>query len=257
MADMDRVRAVALAAAETAGRLAMGHFRAPLDVIAKADESPVTVADRAAEAAIRAGIAAAFPDHAFWGEESGTAGRLDGPAWIVDPIDGTRSFITGNPLFGMLIGYLDGGMPELGLVAMPALGETFVGVRGQGATMNGRAIRCRTTERLSEALVYINEGERLFRADPDLFGRLLGMGHTRRLAQDCYPHALVAAGLIDVTVDFGLQPYDFLPLVGLVEAAGGVIADWEGNPLTLHSDGRVVTAATPALLEQTLAVLRG
>lgn len=257
MMPMDRIRTVALAAAENASRVAMTYFRAPLAVSTKEDASPVTIADRETEALIRKEIGEVFPTHAFWGEEYGAVGRLDGPAWIIDPIDGTRSFITGHPLFGMLIGFLDAGVPHLGLVRMPALDETFLGVAGEGATLNGREIRCRQTERLDRALVYINEAERLFATDPALFARLAGVGHTRRMAYDCYPHALVAAGQIDAVVDCGLQPYDYLPLVALVEAAGGVITDWQGRALTMDSDGRVLTAATPALHAEMLTVLAG
>ena len=253
--DLQTLREVALRTALKAGAIPMAHFRAPLEVHAKADESPVTVADRETEALIRDEIAAAFPGHAIFGEEYGIEGRLDGPTWIIDPIDGTRSFITGHPLFGMLIGFLDGGVPQLGLVRMPALDETFVGLRGGGATCNGVPIRCRQTRALSEALVYVNEPERMAEADPDLFARLCRVGHTRRMAYDCYPHAMVAAGRIDVVVDRGLEPYDYLPLVALVEAAGGVITDWTGRALTLQSDGRVVTAANPDVHAEMLAFL--
>ncbi|MBN2906716.1 MAG: inositol monophosphatase [Rhodobacteraceae bacterium] len=254
---MDALTHQAERIAMAASAVAMRHFRAPLEIVAKADDSPVTIADRATEALIREQIAATFPGHAIFGEEYGVEGRLDGPTWIIDPIDGTRSFITGHPLFGMLIGFLDQGVPELGLVRMPALGETFIGRRGGGATLNGDPIRCRQTRHLAEAMVYINEAERLQATNPDLFARLCGVGHTRRMAYDCYPHAMVAAGLIDVVVDCGLEPYDYLPLVALVEAAGGVITDWEGAALTLGSDGRVVTAANTALHTEFLAVLRG
>lgn len=243
--------------AEAASAVALQYFRAPLTIITKADESPVTVADRETERVIRNAIAATFPGHAIFGEEHGIEGALDGPVWIIDPIDGTRSFITGSPLFGMLIGYLEAGIPQLGLVRMPALGETFLGTRGGAALCNGQVIRCRDTKRLEDAMVYINEAERLFDSRPDLFARLCRIGQTRRMAYDCYPHAMVAAGRIDAVVDIGLEPYDYLPLVALIEAAGGLITDWSGDPLSLASDGRVVTAATPALHARMLDVLNG
>ncbi len=250
-----RIADEAVCIAEAASTIAMRHFLTPLDIIAKADESPVTVADRETEQVIRDAIASSFPGHAIFGEEHGVEGALDGPAWIIDPIDGTRSFITGSPLFGMLIGYLEAGVPQLGLVQMPALNETFVGTVDNAATCNGQTIRCRQTDRLDAAMVYINEAERLYADNPDLFARLCNTGVTRRMAYDCYPHAMVAAGRIDAVVDIGLEPYDYLPLVALVEAAGGLITDWNGEPLTLNSDGRVVTVATPALHAQMLEVL--
>lgn len=249
------ILAQAVAIAEAASALPMGHFRTPLPVEAKEDDSPVTIADRATEAFIRDRLREAFPQDGIFGEEMGVENGEAEALWIIDPIDGTRSFITGNPLFGMLLGRVVAGVPQIGIVRMPALGETFAGRTGGGATLNGAAIRCRTTTRLDGALVYINEAEKIHAADPARFARLCGIGHTRRMAYDCYPHALVAAGQIDAVVDCGLQPYDYLPLIALVEAAGGVICDWQGQPLTLQSDGRVVTAATPALRDALLAVL--
>ncbi|WP_146345698.1 inositol monophosphatase family protein [Phaeobacter marinintestinus] len=252
---ISQIRDVAERIARDASDIPMAYFRAPLDISAKADDSPVTVADQKTERFIRDALLSAFPDHGIFGEEYGVSGSLEGETWIIDPIDGTRSFITGSPLFGMLLGYLVGGVPQLGLVRMPALGETFVGMPGHGAFLNDVAIRCRATQDLSDAMIYVNEAEKLLQTAPDLFARLCQTGHTRRMAYDCYPHALVASGQIDAVVDCGLEPYDYLPLVGLVQAAGGVITDWDGNVLTLDSDGRVLTSATPALHKQMLGVL--
>lgn len=254
-ADIDAILEKAVAIVERASRIPMAYFRAPIDLEAKADDSPVTIADRRTEQQIREELAAAFPDDGIFGEEYGTE-RLDAEAvWIVDPIDGTRSFITGNPLFGMLLGRCVAGVPQVGIVRMPALGETFVGAAGTQAKLDGRPIACRSTARLSEAMVYVNEAERLNADNPERFARLCKVGHTRRMAYDCYPHALVAAGRIDAVVDCGLEPYDYMPLVALVEAAGGVMCDWKGEVLDLDSDGRVITAATPALRDALLAVI--
>jgi len=252
---LEQIRQVAEQIAQQASQIPMAHFRAPLDIIAKADESPVTIADRKTEAFIREELAHHFPTHGIFGEEYGITGSLQGETWIIDPIDGTRSFITGNPLFGMLLGYLSEGQPRLGLVRMPALDETYVGIPGQGAFRNGQPISCRGTTELEEAMVYVNEAERIHDAASGLFARLCKVGHTRRMSYDCYPHAMLAAGLIDSVIDYGLEPYDYLPLVGLIQAAGGVITDWHGNALTLESDGRVVSSATPELHDRMLAYL--
>lgn len=246
-------RAVALTVAASA--IPMTYFRKPLELVAKADQSPVTVADRETETFIRERLAEAFPEDGLFGEEFGIREGSSGAVWIIDPIDGTRSFITGNPLFGMLLGRIAEGRPQIGIVRMPALDETFAGAAGRGASFNGAPIRARGTTDLSRALVYVNEAERIEAADPARFARLCRIGHTRRMAYDCYPHALVAAGQIDAVVDCGLQPYDYLPLIALVEAAGGVICDWQGRELGPDSDGRVLTAATPALRDAMLAVL--
>ena len=159
--------------------------------------------------------------------------------------------------FDTKMGRIEQGRPAIGVVRMPALGETFAGALGIGATLNGQPVRVRGTERLDEAMIWVNEAERHMAADPARFARLCRIGHTRRMGYDCYPHAMVAAGQIDAVIDMGLEPYDYMPLIALVEAAGGLIRDWQGKPLDLNSDGRVVTAATPALLDQVLEVLAG
>jgi histidinol phosphatase-like enzyme (inositol monophosphatase family) len=258
--NLDQIAAIAARIAEDASTVPMRYFRkSGLGIETKddADSSPVTIADRATEEAIRAALADHFPGHGIFGEEFGVEGSLDGPAWIIDPIDGTRFFLTGYPAFGMLIGHLLAGVPQVGIVRMPGLNETYVGIRGGGATLNGAAITVRDTTQLAEARVYINETERTYDYDPALFTRLCKVGHTRRMSYDCYPHAMVAAGQIDAVTDIGLEPYDFLPLAPLIEAAGGVMTDWEGRALTLGSDGRVVTAATPELHAALLDVVHG
>lgn len=254
---IDHMLARAIEVTVQASAIPMAHFRKPLELVAKADESPVTIADRDTETFIRRKLAEAFPEDGLFGEEFGVAEGRSGALWIIDPIDGTRSFITGNPLFGMLLGRVVAGVPEVGVVRMPALGETFAGARGRGAWLNGAPIRVRATKTLAEAMVYVNEAEKIEAADPARFARLCRVGHTRRMGYDCYPHALVAAGQIDLVVDCGLQPYDYLPLIALVEGAGGVICDWQGRALTLQSDGRVITAATPELRDQMIALLSG
>jgi len=254
-AELAELAAFAVATARSAGEVSMRHFRTPLAIDAKADDSPVTVADRETERAIRQAIAARFPGHAILGEEYGIEGATDGALWVIDPIDGTRSFVSGQPLFGLLLAHLEAGEPLLGCVRMPALGETFLGLRGIGATLNGRPIACRDVHRLDDAVLFVNEAERLQAIAPRAHAALCGSGRVRRFAYDCYPHASVAAGWVDTVVDVGLEPYDYLPLVALIEAAGGTISDWSGAPLTLHSDGRIVSAATPALQAAMLELL--
>jgi inositol-phosphate phosphatase / L-galactose 1-phosphate phosphatase / histidinol-phosphatase len=251
MRDID----TAIAIVKAASAVPLRHFRQPLSVDAKPDDSPVTIADRKTEVEIRRLLAEAFPDDGIFGEEFGNSGTTNGRLWVIDPIDGTRSFISGNPLFGMLLALVEDGTPTLGVVGMPALGEVFAGGRDAPATLNGTPIRASAVTRLSDAVIYVNEGDRLHATHPDAFARLMQVGATRRFAYDCYPHALVAAGHVDCVVDLGLEPYDFLSLQPLIEAAGGVVADWHGNPLTLESDGRIVSAATSDLLHQMLDLL--
>ena len=233
--------------AEIAAKEALRFFRGRLGIEFKADESPVTQADRSVETAVREYLARHFPQDGIFGEEHGFQGENRDRVWIVDPIDGTRSFLSGHPLFGFLLGYLDKGVPTLGVIGMPALGETLVGVPGQGATMNGAPISTSDVTRLSKAVFFVNEGDKIYRDEPSLFDRLMNAGQTRRMGYDCYPHALLAMGHVDAVIDYDLQPYDYLPVSAVIEAAGGVVTDWDGQRLTLDSDGRVISAATPEL----------
>jgi inositol-phosphate phosphatase/L-galactose 1-phosphate phosphatase/histidinol-phosphatase len=237
--------ATAVTITEAAAKVAMSHFRTGIAVETKPDESPVTVADKATEQEIREGLAHHFSTDAIFGEEFG--GIASDECWIIDPIDGTRSFIVGLPLFGMLLGYLSGGKPALGVIRMPALDEVYAGSVGGGATCNGVPISVSTCTTLPDARLFINEGDKLAVSEPDVFAKLIHAGALRRLGADCYPHALVAAGYADAVVDFDLQPYDFLPVSAVVTAAGGMMTDWSGEPLTMASDGRTLTAATPEL----------
>ncbi len=238
-----------------AADVTMSHFRNSPKIETKSDLSPVTVADTETEQAIRAGLARAFPCEAIFGEEFGRSGDSK-DIWIIDPIDGTRSFITGLPLFGMLLGYLQEGLPQLGIIRMPALGEVYAGAVGQGASCNGAPISASGCTSLSTARLFLNEGDKLADQEPDVFTRLIAAGELRRMGADCYPHALVARGLVDAVVDYDLQPYDYLPVSAVVHAAGGIMTDWQGRPLTMDSDGRTLTAATPELHAELLALVK-
>ncbi|MDA5095276.1 inositol monophosphatase [Aliiroseovarius sp. KMU-50] len=244
------------AMAEIAARTAMSYFRGALGIEIKADESPVTQADKAVEAELRAYLEAMFPEHGIFGEEEGMDDKDSPHLWVIDPIDGTRSFLSGHPLFGFLLAHLIDGKPEIGVIGMPALGEIMIGVRGHGAQLNGAPIRASDQTNLDQAVLYINEGEKLYSDHPGVFDRLMQSGQTRRMAYDCYPHALLAMGHVDAVIDYDLQPYDFLAVSVVIEAAGGVMTDWSGDPLTMESDGRVISAATPELHEQMLNMVK-
>ncbi len=239
---------------DTAEDIPKRYFRQTLDIIHKGDDSPVTVADQTCERMIRDALAQHFPDHSILGEEFGFEDKGSDLLWIIDPIDGTRSFISGMPLYSMLIALLQDGVPKLGVVRMPELGEVFTG-SADGATVNGAAISTSNVTALKDAFVYINEGNKIALDAPDLFRRLCQSGREQRLSYDGYPHMLVAMGHADACIDYDLQPYDYLPLVPVIEGAGGVITDWAGAPLTLQSDGRVVAAATKALHHEMLDLL--
>lgn len=259
MPDLTRLQAdldAALDITATAAQISLRHFDSALQIITKADASPVTIADQETEQSIRAQLAAWFPEDGIFGEEYGVEGGDSARIWVVDPIDGTRSFIAGVPLFGMLMALVEQDVPQLGIVRLPALDQVYAGARGLGATLNGRAIAASGVQRLDQAMLFINEGEKIYAECPGVFDRLCQAGKLRRLSYDCQPHALVASGKVDAVVDYDLKPYDYLPLICLIESAGGVITDWSGAALDFQSDGRVVTAATPELHGELLSLLQ-
>lgn len=251
----DAVFSTAIQIADGAAKTALAHFRQMIDIDLKSDDSPVTAADLRIEQEARAIIEANFSDHAILGEEFGSGDLTSEHVWVIDPIDGTRSFISGNPLFGFLLAYLERGRNVLSIISMPVLNERFVGRAGHGTTLNDVPVHTSGKTALSDAILFINEGEKLFAAEPDIHSKLVESGHTRRFAYDCYPHALLAAGHVDCVVDYDLKPFDFLPLAGVIEAAGGIITDWYGNDLTFRSGGKVVSSATPELHQEMLQLL--
>lgn len=225
---------------------------------AKGDASPVTEADRGAERAIRAVLGERFPGHGLWGEEYG-ADRADAEwLWLLDPIDGTRAFVTGRPLFGTLIALLHRGVPVLGLIDQPVTGERWLGVAGQPTRFRsamGGVARCRPCPALAQA--------ELSCTSPDMFEphQEPGFQRLRRAARrvtwggDCYAYGLLALGLVDVVVEATMKPWDWAALVPVVQGAGGIVTDWQGQPLTLASAGEVLALGDPALLAEAMALL--
>jgi inositol-phosphate phosphatase/L-galactose 1-phosphate phosphatase/histidinol-phosphatase len=255
---------LACALADAAAAQSMRYFRSPLPIITKDDESPVTLADRDAEAAMRQILAERAAPDGIYGEEHGRE-RLDaGRVWVLDPIDGTRSFITGSPLWGTLIGVLEGGGVRFGMIDMPVLRERWWGMRGVDvggagfgavALRNGQPVHVSDCTRIEAARIVCTSPDIFGPADWQAFDALSRRCAMRRFGGDCYGYAQLAGGTIDLVVETGLQPYDFLGPAGLIEAAGGVITDWQGQALGLHSDGRVVAAATPQLHRAALQAL--
>jgi inositol-phosphate phosphatase / L-galactose 1-phosphate phosphatase / histidinol-phosphatase len=250
---LQAAREITAAAAATPLR----YFRAGFTVERKSDESPVTVADRETETALRRAIAERFPAHGIFGEEFGGEGLERDIVWVVDPIDGTKSFISGSPLFGMLAAVLRGGRPVAGVIRMPALGECYAGSPETGSDRDGTPLACRKGVTPDQAFLCINEANALMADHPDIFAKLMAWGRYQRFTYDCYPYAQLASGQVDAVVDYNLQPYDFLPVVPVVEGAGGVITDWEGRRLSLQSGGRVVAAASAEIHQSLLEILGG
>jgi myo-inositol-1(or 4)-monophosphatase len=257
---MEAFIAAAEAAAEAAGAVIRPLFRSPLLVEAKGDASPVTEADRGAERAMREVLAARFPDHGIWGEEYGPDQIEAEYLWVLDPIDGTRAFVTGRPLFGTLIGLLHRGAPVLGLIDQPGIGERWIGAAGQPTRFHsplGGAAGCRPCPRLAEAELSCTSPDMFAPADAAGFERLRAAARRVTWGGDCYSYGLVALGLVDVIAESTMKPWDWAALVPVVEGAGGRVTGWRGEALTLESDGRVLAVGDPALLEEAVGLLGG
>ncbi|HEU0155266.1 MAG TPA: histidinol-phosphatase, partial [Stellaceae bacterium] len=240
MSDLEDCFSLAADLADTAAAAIRPHFRTALEVADKPDLTPVTIADRAAEAAMRRLIEARFPEHGIIGEEYGRVREEAEFVWVLDPIDGTKSFISGVPLFGTLIALAHNGRPILGVIDQPISGERWVGAAGRPTTLNGRAVRCRSCELLDPATLFTTTPDMFEGADAAAFTRIKAAVKLTRYGADCYAYGLLAAGFIDLVLEASLKPYDFCAMIPIVEGAGGVTGDWRGNPLTLASDGRVL-----------------
>jgi inositol-phosphate phosphatase/L-galactose 1-phosphate phosphatase/histidinol-phosphatase len=243
--------------ADASGAIVRRHFRSGVAIEIKSDQSPVTIADREAEAEIRRLIGEACPTHGVIGEEYG-ADRPDAEhVWVLDPIDGTKSFITGRPLFGTLIALLRDGSPILGVIDHPALGERWLGASGYPTVMNGRPVRVRDCPSLAAAALFASSPHMFSDADAPAFDRLRREARQVMYGSDCYHYALVASGYGDLVVEASMGIHDYLATVPVVEGAGGIISDWEGRPLTMRSGDRVLAAGDSRVHEAARAVLTG
>ncbi len=255
MAALDRsFISLALRLAEAAAPVAKRYFRQPIPIDDKADASPVTIADREIEETLRQILARERPEDGVIGEEFATTREGARHTWVIDPIDGTRSFITGKPCFGTLIGLLYEGEAVLGVISQPITGETWLGAAGHPSTMNGAAIRVRTGRSLDQAYLYAT-GPEIFR-DADewaAFGRLSERAKSTRFGADCYAYGLLAMGCIDLVCEAGLKVYDYAALLPIIRGAGGIVADWSGEAPVLKASGttgRILAAGDGALFAQ-------
>lgn len=235
--------------------IVLSYYRGSVPAEVKPDDTPVTAADRDAETRMREMIEDAFPSHGILGEEHGAV-RLDAEnVWVLDPIDGTKSFITGKPLFGTLIALVHRGRPVVGIIDVPALSERWVGIEGRPTTLNGRAVAVRPCPALAEGWLYATSPEMFIGSDAAAFERLRLKCRGAIYGADCYAYGLLANGTVDLVCEASTKPYDYCALVPVVQGAGGFISDWQGEPLGLASDGRVLAAGDAAAHDAALAAL--
>ncbi|TAJ40829.1 MAG: histidinol-phosphatase [Reyranella sp.] len=246
---------LANALADAARPIAARYFRTPVAIDDKTDNSPVTIADREAETAMRDLLQRHVPEHGVFGEEHGAV-RTDAEyVWVLDPIDGTKAFITGLPIFGTLVALLHRGKPVLGIIDQPILKERWLGVDGQRSTFNGQPISVRVCPSLDRAYMYSTA--------PIMFPGAYEAPHEKltkkvklfRWGGDCYAYGLLASGHVDLVVEASLKLYDFAALVPVIKGAGGLITDWRGKELDMNSDGSVLAAGDAKVHAESMGIL--
>ncbi|SHL98395.1 histidinol-phosphatase, inositol monophosphatase family [Paracoccus solventivorans] len=260
-AELAAIRATAAALADAARVETLRHFRRrdlPTDNKSGAGFDPVTEADRGAERIMREILARQRPDDAILGEEYGHQPGRSGLTWVLDPVDGTRSFMCGAPTWGVLIGVTDARGPLYGLIDQPWTGERFEGGGGHAiltAPQGDSALAVRRDVALAGATLLTTYPDVGTELETAAFRRLSAQVRLTRYGLDCYAYALLALGQVDLVVEAGLQPHDIVAPIAVIEAAGGIVTDWQGGPA--HHGGQVIAAATPALHRAALALLAG
>lgn len=241
--------------ADAAGAAIRPYYRADHGLEMKGDDSPVTLADKAAEAAMRSLIVAEAPMDAIVGEEEGAREGSSGRTWVLDPIDGTRAFIAGRPIFGTLIALLDNGWPVLGIIDQPITRERWVGVAGRQTMLNGKPATTRACRDLDQALLATTSPAYFDDGQLHAFEHLDAKVRSTVLGGDCYNYGCLASGHLDIVVEAQLKLHDFAALVPIVEGAGGRMCDWQGDPLHEGSVGEVIAAGDAARIDDILEAM--
>lgn len=255
--NLDADIALAHRLADAAGDAIRPHFRSLEATERKGDSTPVTVADRAGEEAMRRLLKAEVPRDGVIGEEFGSETGSSGRTWVLDPIDGTVSFIGGRPIFGTLIALLVDGFPVLGVIDQPILRERWLGASGKPTLLNGIEIRTRPCRELSEAMLATTGPHYFDEHQGAHFMALAARTDHKRMMMggDCYNYGLLASGHIDLVCEANLKLHDWAALVPIIEGAGGTVCDWNGDPLHAGSDGHVLALGDPARLEDAVEAL--
>ncbi|WP_425043603.1 histidinol-phosphatase [Primorskyibacter sp. S87] len=250
--------------ADAARAATLPYFRRP-DLTAENKEAdapggfdPVTAADRAAEEAMRSILSEHRPDDGILGEEFGAHEGRSGRTWVLDPIDGTRGFISGTPTWGVLIALSNGEGPILGVIDQPYIGERFTGGAGfaeMTGPQGGKVLETRTTASLGQAVLFTTFPEVGSETEAEAFRAVSRQVQLTRYGMDCYAYALLAAGQVDLVIEAGLNAYDIQAPIAVIEAAGGIVTDWQGGPA--HNGGRALAAANRDLHAQALSILSG
>ncbi|MBK19126.1 MAG: histidinol-phosphatase [Rhodospirillaceae bacterium] len=241
--------------ATEAGPIIRKHFRTPVSVDTKPDATPVSIADRDAEKVMRQLISDHYPDHGIYGEEFGID-KIDAEfVWVLDPIDGTKAYLSGKPEFGTLIALLQDGVPIIGVIDQPVNGERWLGAKGKPTTFNGAEVSTRACTDIEFATLNATSPDMFEESDNLRFSALSQQTSMTLYGGDCYAYGLLANGHLDLIVEADLKPYDFCALIPVITGAGGAATDWQGKELNLKSDGRIVAVGDATILPQVTSIL--
>jgi inositol-phosphate phosphatase/L-galactose 1-phosphate phosphatase/histidinol-phosphatase len=244
----------ALHLADSSGDIIREYFRRPFAIDTKSDNSPVTEVDQRVEQVLRKAIMHTFPAHGIIGEEYPIHNLGAEYCWVIDPIDGTKAFMSGLPMFGTMVALVKEGIPILGMIDQPITGERWIAFDGK-ITLNGNTLKTRACSKLEIATISTTSPDYFNEITSVIFECIKSQCKTTLYGGDCYAYGQLAAGHIDIVMESGLKPHDFLALVPIVENAGGSMTDWQGNALTANSDGTVLALGDKVLLPQILELL--
>lgn len=255
--EIDTLKSFACTLADVAATVTLSYFKMPIDIDDKDDGTgfdPVTKADQEAEKAIREVIESQYPEHAICGEEFGRK-ETDSPfEWFLDPVDGTRAFISGLPVWGTLISLAYEGEPIIGVIDQPYIRERYLGCP-HGATLNGDLIKTRRCANLNKATLSTTDPDLFTAEERPSFDRILAESQLVRYGLDCYGYAVLAAGHMDIVMESMLKPWDMMALIPVVRGAGGTVTNWQGG--TPGGDGRLLAVGDPSLMDEALRLIEG
>ncbi len=246
--------------ADLAAPITKKYFRVSNGENTKSDDTPVTKADHEIEAKLREAIMQKFPTHGIIGEEFSNHNENAEFKWIIDPIDGTASFVIGRPLFGTLIALTYQGKSILGIMDQAITGERFVGIKDQGSFLNGKKIKTRNCHELNNAMLCTTSPFFFKNNDAEILKKLSSTTKYQNCGGityggDCYLYAMLACGFVDVVIDTGLKVFDFAALIPIIEMAGGVVSDWQGNELELKSNAKMLACGSKEIQQKILEII--
>jgi histidinol phosphatase-like enzyme (inositol monophosphatase family) len=242
--------------ANRARTITLNYFRKGTETEIKDDGSPVTVADRECELLIRNLISQTYPEHGIRGEEFNDIRSSSNYTWMVDPIDGTKSFISGAPTYGTLVALLHEGLPVLGVIDIPGVSERWSATLNTPTMMNGQQVKTQSNCELSSSILNVISPDRFTKSLQGRLDKLSTLAGVCRYSSDGYAYGLLASGYIGMVVAADQQPFDYLPVINVIEQAGGCISDWNGDALGLESNGLVIASANSSLHKQALSICR-